>query len=137
MKSNIGQSSDEKLNVKGKRWTWVENLRREIHLKPRWQKLCEGTKGLRRKVWNQTKILSPNILYFFAILRFVAIHELFGRLWPRKGLYRSKTVQCFLGRKCTITWTMPWVLELYVKLRKTLCLDFRFFSHTKILSSIK
>ena len=96
MKSNIGQSSNEKLNVKGKRWTWVENLSREIHLKPRWQKLSEGTKGLRRKVWNQTKILSPNILYFFAILRFVAIHELFGRLWPRKGLLGSKTV--FLGQ---------------------------------------
>ena len=52
VKSNIGQSSNEKLNVKGKRWTWVENLSREIHLKPGWQKLREGTNGLRRKVWN-------------------------------------------------------------------------------------
>ena len=38
-----------------------------------WQKLCEGTKGLRRKVLIWTKILSPNIRYSVAILRFVAI----------------------------------------------------------------
>ena len=30
-----------------------------------WQKLCEGTKGLRQKVWTWTKILSPNILSQF------------------------------------------------------------------------
>ena len=45
---------------------------------PGWQKLCEGTKGLRRKVWTQTKILSPNICYF------VAIYALFGRFWANK-----------------------------------------------------
>ena len=28
-----------------------------------WQKLCEGTKGLRRKVWIWTKILSPNMRF--------------------------------------------------------------------------
>ena len=40
-----------------------------------WQKLCEGTKGLRRQVWNRkSKILNPNIYYFVAILRFVAIY---------------------------------------------------------------
>ena len=33
-----------------------------------WQKLCEGMKGLRRKVWTRTKILSPNIRYIIAIL---------------------------------------------------------------------
>ena len=26
-----------------------------------WQKLREGTEGLRRKVWTRTKILSPNL----------------------------------------------------------------------------
>ena len=46
-----------------------------------WQKLCEGTKGLRRKVWTQTKILSPNICYF------VAIYALFGRFWANKVLF--------------------------------------------------
>ena len=39
-----------------------------------------------RKVWTQTKILSPNILLnFVAILRFVAIQALFGNLWAKKG----------------------------------------------------
>ena len=33
-----------------------------------WQKLREATKGLRQKVWTRTKILSPNIRYFVAIL---------------------------------------------------------------------
>ena len=34
-------------------------------------------KGLRRKVWTRTKILSPNIRYFVAILRFVAIYAFY------------------------------------------------------------
>ena len=29
-----------------------------------WQKLREGAKGVRRKVWTRTKILTPNIRYF-------------------------------------------------------------------------
>ena len=64
---------------------------------PGWQKLCEGTKGLRQKVWTRTKIWSPNIRYFVAILRFVAIDALFGRLWARKMLFWVKTV--FLGQE--------------------------------------
>ena len=43
-----------------------------------WQKLCNDTKGLCRKVWIWTKILSPNVRYFFPKLRFVAIHALNG-----------------------------------------------------------
>ena len=35
-------------------------------LRPGWQKLGGGTGGPRRKVWNRTKILSPNIRYFVA-----------------------------------------------------------------------
>ena len=53
-----------------------------------WQKLCEGKKGLCRKVWTWTKILSTR--KFFAILRFVAIYTLFGRLGAKK---------CFLGKQ--------------------------------------
>ena len=34
-----------------------------------------GKRGLRRKVKTQTEILGPNIRYFVAILRFVAILE--------------------------------------------------------------
>jgi len=54
-------------------------------------------KGLRRKLWTQTKILSPNIRYFVAILIFVAIYAPFGRLcsWAKKCFLGSKTA--FLG----------------------------------------
>ena len=44
-------------------------------LVPGWQKLHGSTGATRRKVWTQTKILSPNIRYFVAILRFVAIYH--------------------------------------------------------------
>ena len=50
----------------------------------------ECAKGLRRKVWTQTKILSPNIRYFVAILRFVAIYAIFGRLKARNVLFWIK-----------------------------------------------
>ena len=40
-------------------------------------RVAEGTKGLRQKVWTRTKLLSPNIHYFVAILRFFAIYALF------------------------------------------------------------
>ena len=60
-----------------------------------WQTLCEGTKGLRRKVWTRTKILSPNIRYFVTILRFVAICALFGSLRSKEVFFGSKTE--FLG----------------------------------------
>ena len=40
----------------------------------------------RRKVWTQTKILSPNMRYLVAILRFVTIYILFG-LWASRGLF--------------------------------------------------
>ena len=44
-----------------------------------------GKKGLRRKVWTRTKMLSPyNIRYFVAVLRFVVIYALFGDLWAKK-----------------------------------------------------
>ena len=44
---------------------------------PGWQKLCERASGARRKVWTRTKILIPNIRYFVAILRFVAIYTFY------------------------------------------------------------
>ena len=40
--------------------------------------------------------LSPNIRYFVRILRFVAINTHFLEIFGQK--------QCFLGKKCTITW---------------------------------
>ena len=42
---------------------------------------CAGARGgPRQRVWTLTKILSPNICYFVAILRFVVIYALFGKL---------------------------------------------------------
>ena len=54
----------------------------------------EGLKvlGFHRKVWTRTKSFSPNIRYFVAILRFVAIYALFGNLWATKVFPGSKTV---------------------------------------------
>ena len=37
-----------------------------LYWRPGWQKLRGSTGGTRRKVWTQTKILSPNIRYFVA-----------------------------------------------------------------------
>ena len=48
-----------------------------------------GRKCLCRKVW--TKILSPNIPFFVAILKFVAIYALFGRSLAKKCFFGSKT----------------------------------------------
>ena len=54
----------------------------------------EGLKvlGFHRKVWTRTKSFSPNIRYFVAILRFVAIYALFGNLWAKKVPFWVKTV---------------------------------------------
>ena len=59
----------------------------------------EGLKvlGFHRKVWTRTKSFSPNIRYFVAILRFVAIYALFGNLWATKFFFGSETV--FLGQE--------------------------------------
>ena len=59
-----------------------------------WRKLCEGTNGLRQKVWTQTKILSPHIRYFVAILRFVVIYALFRRLL---ATFENNSVTCSAG----------------------------------------
>ena len=57
---------------------------------PGWQKLCEAARGPRQKVW---KISSPNMSYFVAILRFVAIYALFGRLWKTFLYYDELNLQ--------------------------------------------
>ena len=70
---------------------------------PGWQKLREAARGLRRRVWTPTKILSSNILYF------VPICTLFGRLSAKKVFFGELETlswvkkQCFLGNKCTFT----------------------------------
>ena len=49
------------------------------------------------EVWTRTKIVSPNIRYLVAILRFVAIYTLFGRLGAKKCFFGITTV--FLGKE--------------------------------------
>ena len=56
---------------------------------------AQRAKGLRRKVWTQTKILNPNIQYFVSILRFVVIYALPGNLWAKK---------CSFGSKNRVSW---------------------------------
>ena len=58
-------------------------------------KLCEGTKGLRQKVWTRTKISNPNIRYFIKIKyknlsQFLYFSEDFGQ---KNALLDQK--QCF------------------------------------------
>ena len=69
----------------------------------------EVTKGLRRKVWSWTKILSLNIGYFVAILilsRIMNNLELLGKKVSFFGGHK----QCFLGKNCTITWYIMRIL---------------------------
>ena len=62
----------------------------------------EGAKGLRRKVWTLRKILGPNIRFFVAILRFVAIYALFWKSSGKKVPFGSKTV--LLGQKIALLY---------------------------------
>ena len=64
-----------------------------IQCAPEWQKLREwhSPKSLDRK------IVIPNMRYFVAILRFVAVYAFFGRLWAKDVLFRVKTG--FLGQE--------------------------------------
>ena len=66
-----------------------------------WQKLCEGMKGLRRKVWTWTKILSPNIRYIVAP---------FGILLAIKVPLGSKTV--FLWQKVPYYMVHNYILHI-------------------------
>ena len=56
-----------------------------------------------RKIWTRTKILSLNIRYFVALLRFVAIYALFGNLWAKKVFFLGQK-QCCLGKKCAMVY---------------------------------
>ena len=55
--------------------------------------------SVRRKVWTQAKILSPNICYFPAILRFVAIYTLFERFWAKKAPDENSSHHFCIRRK--------------------------------------
>ena len=61
-----------------------------------------SAKGLRRKVWTRKKMLSPNIRYFVAILRFVAIYALF---------WKSKVKKVPFWVKNSVSWARSALLH--------------------------
>ena len=61
-----------------------------------------GTRGLCQKVWTQTKILSPNIRYFFCNIKICRDLRTFWKSSGKKSAFLGQR-QCFLGKKCTIT----------------------------------
>ena len=83
IKQEIHVESTSNVDFKKNKYYWKMKKytiqKQEIH-DTGWQKLCEGTKGLCQKVWSQTKILSPKIRYFVAIVRFVAIYTILKTL---------------------------------------------------------
>jgi hypothetical protein len=65
--------------------------------------LCDGTNGLWQKDWTKATILIPNIRYYVSISRFVGIYALLGAVL-------SGQMQCFLGKKCPITWCIFYII---------------------------
>ena len=63
---------------------------------------AKARRALAEKFGLTTKILSTNKRYFVAILRFVAIYALFGRPGQKSAFWGQQ--QCFLGKKCIITY---------------------------------
>ena len=80
---------------------------------PGWQKLCEGTKGLRRKVCTPTKILSAN-----TFCRDIKICRDLRTFWKSLGkksvVFWSKTV--FLGQEVHYYMHIIIENELYLKI---------------------
>ena len=75
-----------------------------------WQKLCGGTGGgPPPKSFDSDKNFKPEHTLFCRKLRFVAIYALFLEIiGHKKCLFGYK--QCFLGKKCTITWYILHIL---------------------------
>ena len=70
-----------------------------------WQKLGDRVKGLHRKVWTRT-----NIVYFVAILKFVAIYALFARLLAKQVFFGVKN-----SALCTsVSWARSALLYIYI-----------------------
>ena len=51
----------------------------------------------------------PEHTLFCRELRFVAIYTLFGDFWAKKSAFLGQK-ECFLGKKCTITWYILHIL---------------------------
>ena len=61
------------------------------------------------KSLDSDKIFKPDHTLFCRESRFVAIYALFGDLWATKSAFLGQK-QCFLGKKCTITWYILHIL---------------------------
>ena len=81
----------------------MKNLSRKNSIRPGWQKLCRGTGGAPPKSLDSDENFKPEHTLFCRELRFVAIYVLYGDLWAKKSAFWGQK-QCFLGKKCTITW---------------------------------
>ena len=91
--------------------------------------MCGGTGGPRRKVWTQTKILSPHIRYFVAnqdLSRFTHFLEIFGQ---KKCLFWSKTV--FLGQE--VHYYMVYIAHVAKLINMRLKICMAIFAITKRL----
>ena len=82
---------------------------------------AKARRAIRQKVWTRTTILSPKIHHFVAILRFVVIYALFGRLLAKKCPFfvnisvswvRSTLLH---GTYCILYWTEFANLQLRAK----------------------
>ena len=62
-----------------------------------------GQGGPPQKSLDSDKKSKTEHTLFCRELRFVAIYALFGDLWAKKVPFLGQK-QCFLGKKCTITW---------------------------------
>ena len=64
------------------------------------------------------KNFKPEHTLFCRELRFVATYALFGDLWAKKSAFLGQK-QCFVGKKCTITW---YILHIAIT-RKNIAFD--------------
>ena len=114
---NSNWFESEKINVAPdavENWLWSWNdIERGWNCS--WKDCCpwqggRGCAGLRRKVWTQMKILSPNLRYFVAIIRFVAIYAPFGG--QEKGLFLGSNTVYICGK----TWRSALSHDIYCML---------------------
>ena len=73
-----------------------------------WQKLRGSTGDTRRKVWTRTKISSLNIRYLSRIKICCNLRTFWRSLGKNSAFLGQK--QCFMGKKCTITWYVLHIL---------------------------
>ena len=83
-------------------------------VKSRVAEVVRKREGCSPKSLDSKKVSSTIIHYFVAILRFVAIYALFGRLWSKKFSFFGQK-QCFLSMKGTITW---YILQIICQICK-------------------